>query len=167
MDPNGSSRGNVEQTNAVFANLANRRFADLTSTAGHDFATRKAVHRGAAFGDLDNDGRIDVVVTALDAAPEVWRNVSPTPNHWLIINPVGTESNRDGIGAKIKIVTSTAVQYNHVTTAVGYGCASDRRVHFGLGKDAMVKELQITWPSGTIQTIRDVKSDRILTVREP
>ncbi len=167
MDPNGSSRGIVEQTNAVFANLANGRFADLSSAAGREFATRKAVHRGAAFGDLDNDGRVDVVVTALDASPEVWRNASPTPNHWLIINPIGTESNRDGIGAKIKIVTSTGVQFNHVTTAVGYGCASDRRVHFGLGKDAVVQELQITWPSGTIQTLRDVKSDRILTVREP
>jgi len=167
MDPNGSSRGTVEQTNAVFANLGNGRFADLSSTAGHEFATRKAVHRGAAFGDLDNDGHVDVVVTALDAPPEVWRNVSPTPNHWLIINPIGTKSNRDGIGAKIKIVTSTGVQYNHVTTAVGYGCASDRRVHFGLGKDPVVQELQITWPSGTIQTLRNVKPDRILTVREP
>jgi hypothetical protein len=166
MDPNGSSRGTVEQANAVFANLGNWRFADLSSTAGPEFASRKAVHRGAAFGDLDNDGRVDVVVTALDASPEVWRNASPTPNHWLIINPIGTKSNRDGIGAKIKIVTS-GTQYNYVTTAVGYACASDRRVHFGLGKDAVVQELQITWPSGTIQTLRDVESDRILTVREP
>jgi hypothetical protein len=167
MDPNGSSRGTVEQPNAVFANLHNGRFTDLSSTAGPEFASHKAVHRGTAFGDLDNDGRVDVVVTALDAPPEVWRNASPTANHWLIINPIGTKSNRDGISAKIKIVTSSGPQYNHVTTAVGYGCASDRRVYFGLGKDSLVQELQVTWPSGIIQTLSEVKADQILTVREP
>ena len=69
---------------------------------------RKAVHRGAAFGDIDNDGRIDVVVTALDGALELWRNVSPAPNHWLLVKTVGTKSNRDGMGAKLKIVTAPA-----------------------------------------------------------
>src|SRR6185295_5444688 len=102
-------------------------------------------HRGAAFGDLDNDGRVDVVVTALDGPLELWHNVS-TARHWLLVKTVGGKSNRDGMGAKLKIVTASGTQYNHVNTAVGYGSASDRRVHFGLGDDTVVKELTITWP---------------------
>jgi hypothetical protein len=124
------------------------------------------VHRGAAFGDLDNDGRVDVVVTALEDRMEIWRNVSPAPNHWLLVRTVGSRSNRDGIGTKLRLTTASGVQYVDVNTAVGYGCASDPRVHFGLGKDAVVKELRLEWPSGTIDTLRDVAADRVLVVRE-
>jgi hypothetical protein len=123
--------------------------------------------RGAAFGDLDNDGRVDVVVTALDGPIEVWRNVSPTPSHWLAVQTVGTKSNRDGMGAKIRVVTAQGAQAGHVNTAVGYGSASDRRVHFGLGPSAMVDELTIRWPSGRTQTLTRVRADQVLTVREP
>jgi enediyne biosynthesis protein E4 len=166
MDPGGNFRERVPMANAVFANLADGRFADASDGAGAAFA-RKAVHRGAAFGDIDNDGRVDVVVTALDGPLEVWRNVSPRPNHWLAVRTVGTKSNRDGMGAKIKVVTKSGAQYDHVNTAVGYGCASDRRVHFGLGKDGVVGELTVTWPSGKTQTLKQVTADQVLTVREP
>jgi hypothetical protein len=145
--------------------MRNGKFADMSGSAGTDSA-RKAVHRGTAFGDLDNDRKIDVVVTALEGPLEVWQNVSPARNHWLLVKTLGTKSNRDGIGAKIKVVTASGAQFNHVTTAVGYGCASDRRVHFGLGKDASIREMEVSWPSGTVQTLRDVKVDQILTVRE-
>ena len=133
---------------------------------GEAFA-RKAVHRGAAFGDIDNDGRVDVVVTALDGALELWRNVSQAPHHWLMVQAVGTKSNRDGAGAKIRIVTAKGAQHAHVNTAVGYGGASDRRVHFGLGGETAVGELTITWPSGKTQTLKKVAADQVLTVREP
>jgi hypothetical protein len=166
MDIDGYFGARVSLPNSVFINLRNGRFADGSPTAGPDFG-QKAVHRGAAFGDLDNDGRIDAVVTALNGPLEVWRNTSPTPNHWLLIKTIGAKSNRDGAGAKIKVVTASGAQYNQVNTAVGYGCASDSRVHFGLGKDAVVKELQIQWPSGTAQTLSDVKADQILTIKEP
>jgi enediyne biosynthesis protein E4 len=166
MDPNGAFRAQVPMANSVFVNLKDGRFADGSADAGDAFA-RKAVHRGAAFGDIDNDGRVDVVVTALDGALELWHNVSPAPRHWLLIKTVGTKSNRDGMGAKIKILTASGAQYSHVNSAVGYGCASDRRVHFGLGADTVVKELTITWPSGKTQTLKGVKADQILTVREP
>jgi hypothetical protein len=166
MDPGGNFRERVPMANAVFVNLKDGRFADGSSGAGEAFA-RKAVHRGAAFGDIDNDGRVDVVVTSLDGALELWHNVSPTPNHWLLIKTVGTKSNRDGMGAKIKVVTASGAQYNHVNTAVGYGGASDRRVHFGLGPDRVVRELTITWPSGRVQTLKQVPADQILSVREP
>jgi hypothetical protein len=167
MDPNGTFRERVPQHNGIFVNLRNGRFADAASTAGPEFIDKKAVHRGTAFGDLDNDGRIDVVVTALDGPIEIWRNVSPTPNHWIQVLTVGTKSNRDGMGTKIKIVTDSGAQYNQANTAVGYGCASDRRVHFGLGKDTIIKEIMLTWPSGTIQKLENVKADQILTIKEP
>jgi len=165
-NPRGSSGKTAEEANVVLVNLGNGRFADATLSAGRAFSSKKAVHRGAAFGDLDNNGKIDVVVTTLGGPLEIWRNISPTQNHWLLVKTVGTKSNRDGIGAKIRIATATGVQYNHVTTAVGYGCASDRRVHFGLGKDVVVDELEIWWPSGTVQRLKNVKADQVLTVRE-
>ena len=84
----------------------------------------------------------------------------------LLVNTVGTRSNRDGIGAKVRVTSASGVQYDHVNTAVGYGCASDKRVHFGLGADTLVKELRIEWPSGIAQTLRDVPADQILIVRE-
>jgi hypothetical protein len=164
-DPLGSEGGRVTQPNVVFANLRDGRFVDASFEAG--VANQKAVHRGAAFGDLDNDGRIDAVVTALDGPLEVWRNVSPSRNHWLLVKTIGTKSNRDGIGAKLKLVTAEGVQYNYVTTAVGLGSSSDVRVHFGLGAHTVVEELQISWPSGVKQTLKHVKADQILTVREP
>jgi enediyne biosynthesis protein E4 len=166
MDPAGAFGEKVPMANAVFANLKDGRFADASGGAGAAFA-RKAVHRGAAFGDIDNDGRVDVVVTALDGALELWRNVSPAPNHWLAVRTTGTKSNRDGVGATIKIVTKSGAQYDHVNTAVGYGCASDRRVHFGLGTATEIETLTIAWPSGKTQTLAHVAADQVLSVREP
>jgi hypothetical protein len=165
VDPKGDFAYRAARANTVYVNLQDGRFADASGSAGAEFG-RKAVHRGAAFGDLDNDGRVDVVVSALEAPLEIWRNVSPTPNHWLLVRTVGSRSNRDGLGARIRVTTASGTQYNHVNTAVGYGCASDPRVHFGLGKDAVVAELRIDWPSGTVQNLRDVLADQILTVRE-
>ncbi len=166
MDREGDFRARVPMANAVFVNLGDGRFADASPGAGEKFA-RKAVHRGAAFGDIDNDGRVDVVVTALDGALELWHNLSPGPRHWLLVDAVGGKSNRDGMGAKIQLVTASGTQYNHVNTAVGYGSASDRRVHFGLGAETVIKELTIRWPSGKTQTLKQVRADQVLTVREP
>jgi hypothetical protein len=165
LDAGGNRRASVEQSNMILANLHNGGFSDVSAHAGHDFA-RPAIHRGAAFGDLDNDGRIDIVVTCLDGRPEIWHNTSPTRNHWLIIKTIGSKSNRDGIGAKLKLTTSSGAQFNQVTTAVGFASASDRRVHFGLGKDSVARELQIVWPSGTVQMIENIRADQILIVRE-
>jgi hypothetical protein len=109
---------------------------------------------------FDNDGRIDVVTTALDAPIELWLNRSPEKQHWLLIESTGTTSNRDGMGAKIKVATASGAQYNQVNIAIGYSCASDRRVHFGLGQDAVVKELTITWtsgPNGRCAMLRPIK----------
>jgi hypothetical protein len=153
------------QRNAVFINRRGK-LEDASAEAGADFQVA-AAHRGCAFGDLDNDGRVDVVVSRIDEPAEIFRNVSPGVNHWLIVKPEGRKSNRDGIGAKIRLEAASGVQYNHVTTSVGYASASDRRVHFGLGKDSVVRKLEILWPSGTHQTLENVPANQILTVLEP
>jgi hypothetical protein len=143
------------------------RFADVSRDAGASFQT-PAAHRGVAFGDLNNDGRIDAVVVVQNARPEIWLNRSVNSNHWLTVNLVGTKSNRDGLGARLKITPNVGgPQWNHATTATGFSTSSDKRVHFGLGAATRVKEVEIAWPSGIRQTLTDVRADRILTVREP
>ncbi|HTP86491.1 MAG TPA: CRTAC1 family protein [Bryobacteraceae bacterium] len=156
-----------EEPNTVFRNVGNGKFKNVSSTAGPDFQLA-AQHRGTAFGDLDNDGKIDVVVTTLNGPAEVWHNTSPNSNHWLLLNLHGTKSNRMGIGAKVRLTAADgSVQYNHVTTSVGYACSSDPRVHFGLGASASAKEIDIVWPSGIHQVLRDVAADRIVQITEP
>jgi hypothetical protein len=167
MDPAGEFREKVRQTNLVLANLGGFKFADATPGAGPDFSTKRGTHRGGAFGDLDNDGRVDAVVTALDEGVEVWRNVSPAPNRWLSVRTIGTKTNRDGIGAEITLTTPSGPRHGHVNTAVGYGGASDPRVHFGLGKDETVTRLEVRWPSGVVQVLENVPSNQVVVVREP
>src|SRR5260221_14787704 len=128
MDAEGSLRATVPQTNIIFANLGNGKFAEVTAGAGAALV-RRGVHRGAAFGDLDNDGRVDVVLTELDGPLRILRNVSPTANHWLLIRTIGTKSNRDGIGTRIRLVTQDGVRYNAVSTGGGYDGRSDVRGH--------------------------------------
>jgi len=155
------------EPNAVFRNLGNAQFEDVSASAGADFI-RPAPHRGLAYGDLDNDGRMDLVVTALGARVSVFRNITETPNHWLLIKLVGTKSNRMGIGAKIRLATDDGrALYNEATNSTGYAASSDPRVHFGLGKSRVAKEIEIRWPSGVRQVLHDVTVDRILEVTEP
>jgi len=93
-------------------------------------------------------------------------NRSENSGHWLEIALEGTKSNRDGIGATIQVVTTSGTQYNHMTTAAGYASSSDGPVPFGLGRDKTAKTVEIRWPSGVVQTLRDVKADRVLAVKE-
>ncbi|HUE03503.1 MAG TPA: CRTAC1 family protein [Bryobacteraceae bacterium] len=155
------------EPNAVFRNRGNGQFEDVSDGAGADF-TRAAPHRGLAYGDLDNDGRIDLVVTQLRGPVQVFRNISENHNHWLLLKLTGTKSNRMGIGAQIRVTTGDGQsQYNEVTTSTGYAASSDPRVHFGLGRSAAASEIEIRWPSGVRQSLRDVKADRIVAVTEP
>jgi hypothetical protein len=150
-----------KQANSIFANLGDGTFQDVSSHAGKDFQVAEA-HRGAAFADFNNDGKIDVVVSALGAPGELWENVSPVQNNWIILKLVGTKSNRDGIGARVRIGS----QYNHMTTAVGYASSSHFGVHFGLGNKQKIEEIEIRWPSGIVQVLKDVKPNQVLQVRE-
>jgi enediyne biosynthesis protein E4 len=151
--------------NRVFRNKGNLTFEDLSSTAGASFQV-PAPHRGAAFGDLNNDGQIDAVIAVLNGPPEIWTNRSGEGNHWIILKLVGVKSNRDGLGTKVKIKTASGAQYNMATTAVGYNSSSDKRVHFGLGSASVVDSVEMTWPSGIKQVLRNIKADQVLTVTE-
>jgi hypothetical protein len=155
------------QPNAVFRGAGGGRFLDATGEAGEALRAPRA-HRGCAFGDLDRDGRMDVVVSAIAEPAAVLYNVTPGAGAWLGLRLVGTKSNRDGIGASVKLTgESGRVQHDHVTTAVGYASSSDRTVHFGLGADRTAREIEIRWPSGTRQRLRDVAAGQVLEVREP
>ncbi len=156
----------VAQPNTVFRNLGGMKFVAFTADAGLT-SRPPARHRGSAIGDLNGDGRIDVVVTALKAPAEIWMNDSPGSNHWLEIKLQGTKSNRDGIGARIKVVTKSGTQYDHKSTAAGYASSSAGPVHFGLGPNTSVDLVEIRWPSGAVQQLRDMASDQTLTVKEP
>ena len=125
------------------------------------------VGRGLAIGDIDNDGRIDAVVTTNDGPLHILHNDTTTPNHWLTLKLVGHKSNRDAIGALVKIVTTQGAQFATVTTASSYLSSSDKRVHFGLGLDTTAKTIEIHWPSGTRQVLENVRADQILQVDEP
>jgi hypothetical protein len=160
------SHRSYEEPNTVFRNLGGGRFQDVSAEAGPDFQ-KPAAHRGAAFGDLDNDGRVDAVVTVLNGRALYYHNVTRNANHWILLELSGTKSNRMGIGARVRITSEDgSSQYNHVTTAVGYACSSDSRVHFGLGASKTVREIEIQWPSGIRQVIRNVQTDRILKIQE-
>jgi enediyne biosynthesis protein E4 len=155
------------EPNSVFRNLGDGKFEDVSEFAGDAFQ-QPAPHRGVAFGDLDNDGRIDAIVTVLGGAPKVLRNVSSNQNHWLLLQLVGSRSNRSGLGAQVRLVDGAGrTQWNHATTSVGYASSSDSRVHFGLGDSPTVRELEVRWPSGVRQVLHNIKVDHILTVKEP
>ncbi len=124
-------------------------------------ASAAAAGRGAAFGDLNNDGWIDVVMTVLGGHPMMFRNRGGS-DHWLTISLEGTRSNRDGFGARLRANGQT----QYASSAGSYLSASDKRVHFGLGS-AQTTDLDIFWPSGTHQTLTAVHGDQFITVREP
>jgi enediyne biosynthesis protein E4 len=154
------------QANAVFQNLQDGTFRDVSKQAGPDMQVR-AAHRGCAFGDLNNDGKIDVVVSAIGDHAELLYNTTTNNNHWILLQTMGVKSNRDGIGTRIKVTgKSGLVQYNHVTTAGSFASSSDKRVHFGLGRDTRIKEIELRWPSGRIQVLQNVKADQILKITE-
>lgn len=154
------------QPNAVFRNQHDGTFVDVSAQAGAAMV-EAAAHRGAAFGDLNNDGKIDVVVSAIAGRAELLYNTGAAGNHWILIQTIGTRSNRDGIGTRIRITgQSGAIQYGEVTTAGSYASSSDKRVHFGLGGEQVIRDIELDWPSGIVQRLHDVKADQVLTVRE-
>ena len=150
------------QPNSIFANLGDGTFWDVSATVGNDFQVPRA-HRGCAFADFNNDGKIDVVVSSLQDTAELWQNVSPGKNNWIILKLIGTKSNRDGIGARVRI----GKQYNHMTSSVGYASSTHFGVHFGLGRMSKVDEVEIRWPSGIVQVLHDVPPNQRLQIREP
>jgi hypothetical protein len=149
----------------LLARNTGQGFLDVSADAGSVF--REAwVGRGMAIGDIDNDGRLDAVVTTNDGALYVLRNATQTRNHWLTLRLVGHKSNRDAIGAEVKVVTAKGSQFATVTTSSSYLSSSDKRVHFGLGAETVATMIEIRWPSGIRQTIKNVRGDQILQIDE-
>jgi hypothetical protein len=150
----------------LLARNTGQGFVDVSKDAGSIF-DQAWVGRGLAIGDLDNDGRLDAVVTTNDGPAYVLRNDAVTQNHWLTLDLIGHKSNRDAIGAVIKLVLPESVQFATVTTAASYLSSSDKRVHFGLSSHSMATRVEISWPSGVHQILQNVKSDHVLRVDEP
>jgi hypothetical protein len=150
----------------LLARNTGQRFVDVSANSGQVFQQAWAA-RGMAIGDIDNDGRLDAVVTTNDGPAYILHNQTPTQNHWLTLRLVGHTSNRDAIGAEVKLTAAQGQQLATVTTAGSYLSASDKRVHFGLGLESVVRSIEIRWPSGIVQALKDVRADQILQVDEP
>ncbi len=150
-----------KQPNRIFANRGDGTFEDVSNQVGKGFEIPRA-HRGSVFADFNNDGKLDVVVASLGEPAELWENVSPANHGWLIVKLEGTRSNRDGIGARLRMMD----QHNHMTTSVGYASSSHFGVHFGVGPRSRIERLELRWPSGTLQMIEDVPLNQVLKVRE-
>jgi enediyne biosynthesis protein E4 len=150
----------------LLARNTGQGFVDVSAGSG-DVFKQPWVARGLAVGDIDNDGRIDAVVTTNDGPAYLLHNETATANHWLTLNLVGHKSNRDAIGADVKLTTSTTSQWATVSTAGSYLSSKDKRLHFGLGGDSLVKSIEIRWPSGTVQHLNAIRGDQILRVDEP
>lgn len=148
----------VRNTSKGFVNVSS-----ISSEIFHD----AWVGRGMAIGDINNDGRVDAVVTTNGGPAHVLFNLTETSNHWIALRLTGHKSNRDGIGAQVKVVSSHGSQWATVTTSSGYMSASDPRVHFGLGHDATVQRIEIRWPSGIQQVLSDVRADQQVNIDEP
>jgi hypothetical protein len=171
----GHVMDNIELTHPSYRYLqplllmrnVNGKFRDASKQGGPAFEIRRA-GRGAAFGDLDNDGNLDVVINCNEQAAVVLHNQGSSRNNWLLVDTSGTRSNRDGTGAQLRLVTDSGLEQNGLVSGAGsYLSASDKRVHFGLGPDKFVRLLEITWPSGVVQRLEKIAANQVLKVQEP
>jgi hypothetical protein len=149
----------------LYHNNADGTFSDISASGGPGIATA-ASSRGLAVGDLWNDGKISVVVSNMNAQPSLLVNQIHNANHWVAIHPVGTKSNRDGIGARIRVKTAERILVDEVRSGSSYISNSDMRVHFGLGAAAKIEWVEIRWPSGLTERFANLPVDQIHTLKE-
>jgi hypothetical protein len=171
---NGHVLDNVERYHAntryrepklMFRNTGKGRFENVSRSLGSDLQS-PTVSRGAASGDFDNDGDLDILVSNNGESPELLRNDGGNANHWLQILLIGAKSNRDGVGARLKVRAGDLVQFEERKGGMSYQSAQDPRLHLGLGQHTHVEEVEITWPSGTVTNVRNLKADQIIAVKE-
>ncbi|HVN19004.1 MAG TPA: CRTAC1 family protein [Dongiaceae bacterium] len=149
----------------MYRNLGKGEFEKVSDALGPDFI-RPIVGRGLATADYDNDGDIDIVTNNRGDYPSFLRNDGGNANNWLTVQLVGTKSNRDGIGASLKLTSDDVVQVEQAKGGMSYMSASDPRIHFGLGKRSRIKSLEITWPSGQVERLTNMPCNQIITVKE-
>ena len=153
------------QRKLVFLNQRNGTFGDVSNSVGSAVAVPQA-SRGAAFGDLDNDGRIDVVIENIDGLPMILHNEGTNSNHWIAFELIGTRSNRLGLGAKVRVVAGSVSQVDEVRSGGSYLSQNDLRLHFGLGAADRAERVEVRWPSGSTQILQNLASNRFYIVKE-
>ena len=163
---NGALKHLYGHEDQIFQNEGNGKFRDISLELGEYFQ-KEYVGRGACLGDYDNDGDIDIYIVNLNDHSRFLRNNKGNQNNWLILNLIGTLSNRDGIGARVKITAGGKTQIAQKKSTVGYLSQNDPRIHFGLAKNEMAETLEIKWPSGKIQVLEHVKANQIIDIKEP
>lgn len=171
---NGHVLDNIERYHAdtryaepklMFRNTGRGIFENVSQQLGPDFQLR-CVSRGAAIGDFDNDGDLDILVNNNGQRPQLLRNDGGNANHWLEILLIGTKSNRDGVGARVKVSAGDLVLYDQRKGGMSYQSAQDPRLHFGLGPRSRIDAVEITWPSGIVTKLSNLKGDQIIAVKE-
>lgn len=150
----------------LYRNQGKGRFTDASAAAGPAIAETH-VARGAAFGDFDNDGVIDVLVNNQNEAPSLLRLKQPSPGHWIILKLEGTASNRSALGARVRVTANSRTQIDEVRSGGSYLSQNDLRLHFGLGTSSSADRIEILWPSGARQVIENVRGGRVVVVAEP
>ena len=171
---NGHVLDNIERYHAdtkyaepkmMFRNTGHGIFENVSDRLGADFLTPR-VSRGAAVGDFDNDGDLDILVNNCGQTPQLLRNDGGNANRWLEILLVGTKSNRDAVGARVKVTVGDLVLYDQRKGGMSYQSAQDPRLHFGLGQRSMVDLIEIMWPSGSTTKLSKIKADQIIAIKE-
>ena len=162
-----SSRARYKEPCYFYRNLANGKFGDLSPKLGPAFQLPGA-YRGLAVGDFDNDGSLEAAFSRLNDSCVLFKRKSVSLNNWLLLDLKGTKSNSDAIGARIQVTLPSGLKlFEQVSTANGIYSASDKRVHIGLGKETVIQSIQISWPSGVVQKLDNVRANRLLKIIEP
>ena len=163
---NGELKHTYGQEDQLFENINGSKFKDVSVERGQYFE-EEYVGRGACLGDYDNDGDIDIYIVNLNSQGMFLRNNKGNQNNWLILNLVGNSSNKDGVGARIKMIAGGKVQTTQKKSTTGYLSQNDSRIHFGLLQNKNVERIEIKWPSGKFQELENIKANQILTINEP
>ncbi len=163
---NGDAHHLEAEEDTLFRGEGGQRFVDVSAASGPAFKL-KGVGRGSATGDFDNDGDLDLLVLNLNGRARLYRNDGGNRLNWIMVRTVGTASNRDGIGARVRLTVGGTTQVRDIRSSSGYLSQSDPRAHFGIGLHQVVDRIEVRWPSGRVSIVEKAKANQVLTVTEP